>query len=362
MAHRACVWLLLALACTSAEPRADSPAEPDSAPEPNSAPEQAPAPIVLESPPTVIALPLPPPAPVTVTVAPPLQAPPPSPATPRVGRVVEYHMASPGYHGGWEVDIIDCPTAQAEAIEAAITAFESAADPSDEDARLLLEPGTAAVPPSWDHGDVWTLVTRSGSMRRNVTGFSASTGAGELHFEVQLGKEKTPATRAVVAVRGTDLDPGLRLALPEPGDVTALGTDPIGAVRKAVLAGIDDAETRLPFERMRGKPSHLRVYPGRFPGGRTAVVVLDAPVRNSEELAPGARASAMLFVGPGGVLELFDVADVQGTIDLFGMFDGDGDGFDELFYEDAYYEGAYLHSATWKDGMPVLGILSGDGA
>lgn len=351
VARCACALLAFSLACTSTERHVEVaspsvPVEPTAAPAPVAAPAAPAAP-------TVIALPLPPPAPVTVVEP----APP-----PRVIRKVEYYMASPSYHGGWEVDIIDSPVAQSEAILAAITAYEKTVDVHDEDLRILLEPGTAAVPPSWDHGDVWTLVTRKGSIRRKVTGFSASQGAGELHFEVVLGKEKTASTRDVIAIRGTDVEPDLRLALPERADVATLGDDPIGAVRKALLVSIDDADTRLPFERMRGKPTHLRVYPGNFPGGRTAVVVLDAPVRTSEALSPGARASAILFVGPGGALELLDAADVHGTIELFGMFDGNGDGFDELFYEDAYYEGAYLMSTTWKDGMPVRGVLSGDGA
>lgn len=357
MARRALVLVALAFACTSAERLPGAPdAAPEPAPEPAAAIEPAAQPLAS---PTVIALPLPPPAPVTVVQpAAPVEP-------PRDAREIAYEMASPSYHGGWEVDIIRNDEAQAGAIEKAIEAWESSIDPADEDARMLLAPGTAAVPAGWNHGDVWTLVTRSGTMRRKVTGFSASAGAGELHFEVILGKEKTPATRAVVAVRGTDLPPDLKLALPPVADVAVLGADPIAAVRKAALAAItgdDTEELRLPFERMRGGVRHLRVYPGRFPGGRTHVVVLDAPTRESEMMAPGARASAMFFVGADGALEVVDHADVMGTIALIGMFDGDGDGTDELFYEDAYYEGAYMQSVTWRDGMPVVSILSGDGA
>jgi len=52
---------------------------------------------------------------------------------------------------------------------------------------------------------------------------------------------------------------------------------------------------------------------------------------------------------------------VWGTAALFGLLDVDGDGLDELFFEDAYHEGWYLEMLQWKGDEPVERTVTGDG-
>jgi hypothetical protein len=53
--------------------------------------------------------------------------------------------------------------------------------------------------------------------------------------------------------------------------------------------------------------------------------------------------------------------DVLGTVKLLGLLDVDGDGRDEVFYEDAYHEGWYLMMMQWEGDAPQRRILTGDG-
>jgi hypothetical protein len=91
-------------------------------------------------------------------------------------------------------------------------------------------------------------------------------------------------------------------------------------------------------------------------------VFLDAPVPRADEEGGYANASALLLMHGDGRLELVRVSDVQGELTPRAILDVDGDGNDEVFYQDAYYEGAYEHVLYFDGETPKIRILSGDGA
>jgi hypothetical protein len=61
-----------------------------------------------------------------------------------------------------------------------------------------------------------------------------------------------------------------------------------------------------------------------------------------------------------GSVEMAVMPDI-GTVGIYGLLDVDGDGFDEVFYEDSYHEGWYAMMMQWEDGKPQPRTLTGDG-
>lgn len=278
------------------------------------------------------------------------EAPPPTPVRRRSGTI---HMAYPDAERGWTVDIIDLDdAAMGRALEVQSAAGESAPE--------FLPADAAVIPKGWRIGDTWTLVTRNGVLRRRVSGFSVEGGASEGHFLVVLGGAKTPATMPVVAIRGDDVPDTLRFTKPARSDLALLGDDPVGAVRDAVIAAVP-RDTRSLYRRARIGKRHISVYAGRFGNGRTHVVVLDAPLPAGED-AELYRASAMLMRRDDGSLEYVTRPGVDGWLAVQAVLDIDGDGIDEVFYDDEYYEGSYEAMLGWKDGEPTTRLLTGDGA
>jgi hypothetical protein len=333
--RRLAVSFWFAVACTPSSPRVET----EAVPAPIAAPVET-VPVIAPEPPIV----------------PPEPEPEPKPEPTPTPVAAKLQIAFPRADLGWTVDIIDLDAA---IMQAAIAAGDGVDDGDDEPDMLAAD--SPAIPRGWKVGDTWSLVTRDGVLRRQVSGFMVSGGASESHFEVVLGGAKTPATLPVLAIRGRDVAEDLRFTAPPERDVTLLGDDPVAAVRAAIVRAVD-AETRPLFERARIGTRHLAVYDGRFPGGRTQVVVLDAPLPQTDPEAELSRASAMLMRHDDGTLELVTRAGVEGTLRLRAILDVDGDGVDEVFYEDAYYEGSYEAVLQWRDGKPRTRTLAGDGA
>lgn len=347
---RALRWLpCVLIACTPSNPRAQGDAAEAVAVDPASVPTVIEAPVSTPAPDdaTPIA-----PAPVVeaTTTATDDAATPPKPAR-RYGGTV--NIAYPRSEYGWTVDIIDLDD------EAMGRALQSESDDVDGGPEFL-PPNAEVIPKGWKIGDTWSLVTRTGVLRRKVSGFRVEGGASEGHFLVVLGGAKTPATLPVLAFRGDDVPDTLRFTKPAKAELALLGDDPVAAVRDAVIAAVPrDAKSLYRRARIGGR--HIGVYPGNFGNGRTHVVVLDAPLPGGEDEMLY-RASAMLMRHDDGSLEYITRPGVDGWLTLQAVLDIDGDGVDEIFYDDEYYEGSYEAMLGWKDGEPKTRLLSGDGA
>jgi hypothetical protein len=269
--------------------------------------------------------------------------------------------------GEWEVDIVDFAGMDVKKLEkqleAQMTAAMSAAVEDEEEnpdrelpSIFETKDGKALIPPGFAVGDPWTLVTADGAEHRTAKGLRArvAEGSGQLHFYVDLGKPLEDSGGPAVAFRG-HLPTTTKLTVPTPTTAIALGPDVLDELVGELAAKLDPEAREL----LRGNPieqSHVELYPGRFPGERThaAFIMTD----ENEDDPP---LSAFLLVKAKGSAEIAAIPDVLGTVKLMGLLDVDGDGFDEVFYEDAYHEGWYLMMLQWEGGEPRKRVLTGDG-
>lgn len=269
----------------------------------------------------------------------------------------------------WEIDIVDFSGMDVKALEKKLDAdmkamFEGGEggeeEASDEPPNpFATKDGKALVPAGFAVGDPWTLITTRGAEHRTAKGFHAMImeGSGQLHFYVRLGKapkgigELEPA----VALRG-HLPTTTRLELPKAVSPIDLGPD---VLDRLVTTLVEELEPEA-REILKAKPveqSEVKLYPGRFPGGRTHAAFVLAN-ENSETNPP---VSAFLFTRADGSAEVAVIPDVLGTVALVGLIDLDGDGFDEIIYEDGYHEGWYAMLMQWEGETPTRRVLTGDG-
>lgn len=261
----------------------------------------------------------------------------------------------------WSVDIVDTPLVEGSELAKAIDelAAAHAGSPEAEDGSFEhanLPAGHIAIPKGWKVGDTWTLLTRSGTVTRKVEGFSITipSGSGTYHFDVDLGpaakREKGPA----IAVRGSGMAP--TLTKPEPVPFATLGEGALAKIRKA-LPGKAYPEQKATLRAHPPQEKHVHVFAGRFPGGRTHAIFVSI-VDAEQNFTPY---SALLFAHGDGTIERFKASDAVGEMRAWAIVDLDGDGVDEIVYEDEYHEGWYLDLVHWKNEQPKTRTLTGDG-
>jgi hypothetical protein len=252
--------------------------------------------------------------------------------------------------GVWSVDIVDWSLPDEHpAYDALITRDDVYVLPDDQ----------APLPEGWGVGDKWTLITRAGTVSQSVSrvALSASGGSGQLFVHTMLGALPKGAKGPALAVRGRLGKSPPKLVAPKPMRPSALGPDKLAEIHAALVAGFDE-ESRPLARASRLRDADVSIVPGRFPGGRTHVVVVRHAIHDDEG---GTHISAMLFVRDDGTIEFFRQADVLGEMKLDGLVDLDADGLDEIFYEDAYHEGWYALLLHWKGTKPAVRVLTGDG-
>jgi hypothetical protein len=251
----------------------------------------------------------------------------------------------------WTVDMIDFAGAD-------ITALERRAQAAPEGTILEFEPGDPSLPAGFALGDPWTLITRDGPDPRTVQRFSAAIyGSGALHFDVHLGPAAKGAKGPVIAVRG-HAPTTAKLVSPPPVRPSTLAKDTL----KKTVAAIDphlEPELREVLPTIKFTDAHLKLYPGRFPGGRSHIGFLAATARGEENAT--LPVSGLVFAWPDGRVEFFATAVTWGTATFVALVDLDGDGLDEVLYDDTYFEGAYVQLLHWKEGRPFARTLTGDG-
>lgn len=347
-ARAAC--LLLAIGCTSATPppesRATSTIEP-AAHTPAPA-RQPPTPTPEDpTPPTVTKEPTP-----LTTELPPTLAPPPTRfvASKTFPKSV-WAATVDDSRGEWTVDISDWELDGESALAESLL--------HQEEDYLDLPAGYGLLPEGWAIGDTWTLVTKKGTVAKKVTGYglSMSGGSGTTFVHVRLGSAPTGAKGPVFALRGKPGKSPPQLVIPKALRPAALGPDMLAAIHTAMIAGFDD-ETKPLVRRAKLREREVAIHPGRFPGGRTHVIVATHTTGPSDEQT---TLSAMLFVKADGTVEFFCQADVLGEITFRALADLDADGHDEILFEDAYHEGWYIELVHWSRGKPKTRVLTGDG-
>jgi len=261
----------------------------------------------------------------------------------------------------WSVDIVDTQLVEGSALAKAIDELAAAheASPEAEDGSFEhadLPAGHIAIPKGWKVGDTWTLLTRSGTVTRKAKGFSITipAGSGTYHFDVELGPAPKGEKGPAIAVRGSGMAP--TITKPEAVPLATLGEGALAKIRKAAHGKAEPAQN----ETLRAHPpkeKNVRVFAGRFPGGRTHVIFVSI-VDDEMDFTPF---SALLFARADGTIERTKASDAIGEMRAWAIVDLDGDGVDEIVYEDEYHEGWYLDMLYWNGDRPKTRTLTGDG-
>jgi len=297
--------------------------------------------------------------PGTPPATPPVTTPPPdaTPATPVAKAPPQFpetvFASSPdGARKQWIVAMIDFPGSD-------VTALEQRLASESEGAEIELPAGDPALPSGLAIGDPWTLITRAGNEQHTATGFSAviSGGSGTLFLSVRLGPAAKNATGPAIAVRGPAAATA-RLVTPPPVRPSTLARTTLAKTVEAIDPHLEP-EIRAVIPKIKFTDKHLKLYPGRFPGGRSHVGFLAATAPGEEnDTLP---VSGLVFAYPDGRVEFFATAVTWGTATLLALVDIDGDGLDEILYDDIYFEGGYVQLIHWKEGRPFTRTLTGDG-
>lgn len=250
----------------------------------------------------------------------------------------------------WLVDIIELP----KGVD--VTAMNKRLEKVDPGGEIVFKkPRDPALPAGFAVDDPWTLITRDGAEPRKASAYAASTSeaSATLHFTFHLGPAAAKAEGHALALRGHHARP-LKLLVPPAEKL------PDGMLKRVVkeLTPHFEPELREALQAIKFKDGDLKLYPGRFPGGRSHVGFLAALPGDDEDRPP---ASGVVFTYPDGRAEYFDVAGVMGVVELLGIVDLNGDGTDEVAYDDSYHEGWYVELLHWTDGRPVRHTLTGDG-
>lgn len=263
----------------------------------------------------------------------------------------------------WSVDMTEFEGMDVAALEKKLShALETRGEDA---ARRELKEGDPLMPAGFAVGDPWTLVTRKGAEHRTAESFAARVmgGSGKLHLYVRLGavtgKQKGPA----IAVRG-HLPLTTTLTVPEPLAASAIDSGLRKRIHKAVSKPVARAlkdetpELRKAVQAIPIRAKDVKAYPGRFPGDRTHVLFVQTGPA-SEDF--GIAISGVSFMKADGSVEHHRLADELGWVSLLGLLDVDGDGLDEVFYEDQYHEGWSLVMLHWDGDVPRSRVLTGDG-
>ena len=273
--------------------------------------------------------------------------------------------------GEWEVDIVDFSGMDVKKLEKKAEAemmavLEGGGDEEGSEGApkkakpniLETKAGKALIPAGFAVGDPWTLITPKGAEHRTAKGFRAvlMEGSDTMHFYVRLGKAPKGTDKPAVALRG-HLPTETKLAVPTPVTPISLGPDLLDKLSSAYAEKNEEPLVREIMEKRPIEQKDVKLYPGRFPGNRTHAAFLFADVDGDDD----PPLSAFLFAKSDGTAETFVIPDVLGTVELLGMLDVDGDGRDEVFYEDAYHEGWYLMMMQWDGETPRSRTLTGDG-
>lgn len=288
---------------------------------------------------------------------------------PKDGKTPAVVFAAGGGGGEWQVDMTDFSGMKMKKLERKLAAQMEAewageeggeeGDDAPKPSLLETKAGKALIPAGFAVGDAWTLVTASGAEHRTTTGFDAIImgGSGELHFYVKLGKSPEGTERPAIAFRG-HLPTTTRLEVPKVQTPSVVGPDVLASVVSAIRAALEP-DMRDILDKDPVEQAEVALHAGHFPGKRTHVAFVKSGKEDSE-IPP---IEALTFIGEGGKVEVVVPADPSlfGYVTLLGLLDVDGDGFDEVFFEDGYHEGWYVTMLQWAGEAPVLRQLTGDG-
>ena len=231
-------------------------------------------------------------------------------------------FAAFGAGGKWEVEITDFTGMDVKELKRRL---------GKKGERVELAAGDSAIPAGFAVGDPWTLVTGTGPEHRTASSIFAYAvpridAASVMHLAIGLGEAPKDVKATAIALRG-HLGPGIALVVP-----TAIGPDEVGADTHRSIVEAIRAKVSSPIISVSkvGRPEHVKLYPGRFPGNRTHVVVVQS---DDSEVDGNELVAGVLLLRADGSVEPVRVGASWVYATLVGLVDVNGDGFDEVVYQ-----------------------------
>jgi hypothetical protein len=273
----------------------------------------------------------------------PLKSDPPQPAPPKgTGPTVPAGGTDDVY---WlssldEVFVVDVATLRYPALEAA----------AERDGPVPA--GDPAIPAGWAPGDAWTAITETGSVPLVVESFAASRGLENVHLLVSM-KATSNVPTSVLVVRGATRDATLAARMPVAVTLPD-GPATLAALRKALAGKLESDAGKLDARRLRAE--HVEAYEGHFGRGSSHLLVISAPM--SDEAEDGSVNALCLLAGKR--IEVIGNPSDLAPVTPAAVVDIDGDGLDEVALVEITYSGEFVHLLTWRDGKPVVRLMSGD--
>ena len=228
--------------------------------------------------------------------------------------------------------------------------------PGDGAKVTLIPHDEPLLPERFKVGQRYLVITTGGPVTISLRDFDAFMGAGETHLRLHLEPFPVKARSGGLAMPAESVkDPSrLKLRALRRERLPALA---LKAVIDAANAGLSDAD-KDKLGKRRIAAGDVRAWSGQFPAGLKWVVSVTRKLDVTEYVAGfelvgvdgkvGATLSA-----PGVTLNHSEA--------LFAL-DLDGDGKEEIIFDDDYYEGHYRMLLRWEGDVPKAMVLTGDGA
>lgn len=231
-------------------------------------------------------------------------------------------FAAFGAGGKWEVELTDFTGMDVKELKRRL---------GKKGERIELAAGDSAIPAGFAIGDPWTLVTSTGPDPRTAASISAYKASridadSVMHLAIGLGEGPKDGKATAIALRG-HVGPGIALVVP-----TAIGPDEVGAGTHRSIVDAIHAKVGSPIISVSKvvRPQDVKLYPGRFPGNRTHVVVVQS---DDSEVEENELVAGVLLLGADGSVELVQAGASWVYATLVGLIDVNGDGFDEVVYQ-----------------------------
>ena len=230
---------------------------------------------------------------------------------------------------------------------------------SDEVDGHLIADDEPLVPAIFAVGAKLTAVTTVGRVELEVVSRSIDSGAGEDHLYVRVKGTPKVAGPGLVVVGGK-VGTGAKLRKVEAVAASkALSKAAQGKLVKELRAKTTEKRSKKAVAKAR-LIKHTTVVKGKLSGGVVGVAALTVP----QGKAFDGYLSAFVLVGEDGRVVAVVKAPELGLerLQVEYLVDIDGDGIDEVVFDESYYEGSYLRVLFWDGKTVRTETLTGDGA
>jgi hypothetical protein len=188
-------------------------------------------------------------------------------------------------------------------------------------------------------------------------GYRTEGGASEMWWVIAFDAEGMRDGHGLAILGDVDA-PELR----KPGLVplaSAEGQEHLVTIRNVLDTKLSSADRKRLGKKVLSK-NRVQIVDGSFPDGGTMLVVINVPMKGELVMS---ISSMFTLTSEGEIATMLHAPKMRHDhFELHALGDVDADGFDDLTFMSAYYEGQYEHLLRWNDGKPSVARIAGDGA